>query len=88
VSVELDEGARGMDGSWIESDLVKRAGLKTRQIVKKERFKSRLFPGQEFVPQEEVDVRLIFEPADVEVTLKCYVLPVWTESLQRCGMLM
>ena len=75
VAVELDEGAEGVGGSWVDRDLVARMGLTTRPTGMDARFTSRLFPGQEFVPREEVDLRLRFEPAGIEVALTCRVLP-------------
>ena len=83
VEVELDEGAKGVGGSWIDSDLVTRMSLKTRPTGSSARFRSRLFPGRDFIPQEEVEVRLRFNPAGVEVTLMCYVLPASQDSGQQ-----
>ena len=83
MAVELDEGAKGVGGSWVDRDLVVRMGLTTRPIGIDARFTSRLFPGQEFVPREEVDLRLRFEPAGIEVTLTCRVLPENGKSSRR-----
>ena len=83
MAVELDEGAKGVEGSWVDKDLVVRMGLTTRPIGMDARFTSRLFPGQEFVPREEVDLRLRFEPAGIEVTLSCRVLPRNVDNSRR-----
>ena len=83
VSVELDEGAKGLGGSWVDSDLVKRLGLRVRPCRDVVRFGSRLFPELEYIPVEEVDLRLEFCPAGVSVTLPCFVLPPSRAGIER-----
>ena len=78
MAVELDEGAKGVGGSWVDRDLVVRMGLATRPIGRDARFTSRLFPGQEFVPREEVDLRLRFEPAGIVSCLRTRIQRVRT----------
>ena len=83
VSVELDEGAKGLGGSWVDSDLIKRLGLRVRPCRDIVRFGSRLFPELEYIPVEEVDLRLEFCPAGVSVTLPCFVLPPSRAGIER-----
>ena len=75
ISVELDEGAKGVGGNWIDPTAVEKFGLKTREYTGIMKFVSRLFPGEKYCPREEVEVRLVFEPAGVAIALVCFVLP-------------
>ena len=75
IRVELDEGAKGVGGNWIDPIAVEKFNLKKRCYTGKTRFVSRIFPGAKFCPQEEVDIRLVFEPAGVWIALRCFVLP-------------
>jgi len=87
ICVELDEGAKGVMGSWIDRAAVVKFGLKRKPCSVKARFTSRLFPGQTFCPEEEVEVRLVFEPAGVRVQLKCLVLPESNTMLERSSVI-
>ena len=72
---ELDEGAKGVGGNWIDPSAVEKFGLKRRAYHGSMKFVSRLFPGEKYCPREEVEVRLVFEPAGVAIALVCFVLP-------------
>ena len=75
ISVELDEGAKGNGGNWIDPAAVEKFGLKRKAYAGGMRFMSRLFPGDRYCPKEEVELRLVFEPAGVAIALRCLVLP-------------
>jgi len=85
--VELDEGTKGVMGSRIDRAAVEELGLKRKPCSVKARFTSRLFPGQTFCTEEEVEVRLVFEPAGVRVQLKCLVLPKSNTMLERSSVI-
>jgi len=87
ICVELDEGAKGVMGSWIDRAAVVKFGLKRKPCSVKARFTFRLFPGQTFCPEEEVELRLVFEPAGVRVQLKCLVLPESNTMLERSSVI-
>ena len=76
------EGAKGTDGNWIDPAIIDKFGLKRRPHANMQRFVSRLFPGQQYVPTEEVDVKLVFEPAGIAICVKCLVLPDSTVAHQ------
>ena len=75
IRLELDEGAKGVKGSWIDAKVVDRLGLKKRPCEGQRRFRSRLLPGQTFTPKEEVSITLLIKPANVRVSLDALVLP-------------
>ena len=75
IRVELDEGAKGVGGNWIDPAAVEKFGLKKRKCRGNMTFVSRLFPGEKYCPRDEVEVRLVFEPAGVAIALMCFVLP-------------
>jgi len=75
LCVEFDEGAKGLGGSWVTQEVIRKYNLKTRPCTLVN-YTSRLFPGKVFSPEREVDLRLQIYPADVQVMLTCYVLPM------------
>ena len=66
IRLELDEGAKGVKGSWIDAKVVDRLGLKKRPCEGQRRFRSRLLPGQTFTPKEEVSITLLHLPHSQE----------------------
>ena len=75
VRLELDEGAKGKDGNWVDPNALRRWGIRPRKNENPTTYVSRLHPNSPYTAEEIVTLTIVLQPADVRITIKARVFP-------------
>ena len=75
VRLELDEGAKGKNGNWVDPSALRRWGIVPRKNENPTTYVSRLHPNEPYTAEEVLTLTIVLQPADLRITLEACVFP-------------